>query len=89
MIRAAKAANEPGTIRVGTAELRSNLAKYLKLAQSGQKIVILQRGQSAYVLSRFEEPTPGSVLGCMRERTKHTPGEVVNAGESWEGGTLP
>lgn len=31
----AKAGTEPGTIRVGTAELRSNLAKYLKLAQSG------------------------------------------------------
>jgi antitoxin (DNA-binding transcriptional repressor) of toxin-antitoxin stability system len=74
---------------VGTAEFRTNLAKYLKLARAGQNVVILQRGRIAFVLSRFEEAAPLPVLGCLRDRTEYVQGAVLNAKESWDGGDLP
>ena len=77
------------THRVGTAEFRTNLAKYLRLAETGHRVVILQRGKGACVLSRFDGNAPAPVLGCMQDRTEMAAGAVVNAGEAWEGGALP
>lgn len=90
----AKARSKPRTstphaIRVGSAELRGNLAKYLKQARSGRPIIIQERGRSAYVLLKFEEEPAASTFGCMRERTDYTRGAVVNAAESWSAGTMP
>lgn len=74
--------------RVGTAEFRANLAKYLKQASSGQPVIIQERGRSAYILSRFEEPPP-SVFGCMGGRTEYVAGTVVHGNERWSGGDMP
>jgi prevent-host-death family protein len=94
MSRIAKAAPKRQTAtsdaeRVGTAEFRGNLAKYLKQAKAGTPVVIQERGRSAYVLSRFEEGPKASAFGCMRERTGYTAGAVVNATEPWTPGGMP
>jgi len=75
--------------RVGVAELRGNLATYLRAAKAGQPILIQERGRSAYVLTRFEEEPLPSVFGCMRDRTDYVAGAVVNAGEEWPSGRMP
>lgn len=75
--------------RVGAAEFRGNLAKYLKQAKSGTPVIIQERGRSAYVLLKFEEGDPASAFGCMRDRTEYVAGAVVNAGESWRPGAMP
>lgn len=76
--------------RVGAAEFRGNLAKYLKQAKSGTPVIIQERGRSAYVLLKFEEEGAAtSAFGCMRERTEYTTGTVVNAAEPWSPGALP
>ena len=75
--------------RVGVAEFRGNLARYLKQAGSGTPVVIQERGASKYVLVRFDEDAPPPIFGCMRERTAYTKGAVVNAPEPWPAGTLP
>jgi prevent-host-death family protein len=75
--------------RVGAAEFRGNLAKYLKQAKAGTPVIIQERGRSAYVLSRFEEGPKLSAFGCMRERTQYTAGAVVNASEPWPPGGMP
>ena len=75
--------------RVGSAEFRGNLAKYLKQAKSGRPVIIEERGRSVYVLLRFEESESASVFGCMRERTEYVAGAIVNATERWSPGTLP
>ena len=75
--------------RVGAAEFRTNLAKYLKLARSGRKVIIQQRGRNAFVLTRFEEGAPTTVLGCMRDRTQCAEGAVINARETWSAGEMP
>lgn len=75
--------------RVGVAEFRGNLAKYLKQAKAGTPVIIQERGRSAYVLLKFEEGAKASAFGCMRERTQYGAGAVVNAGESWPPGRMP
>lgn len=75
--------------RVGTAEFRTNMAKYFRLAKSGRQVIILQHGRSAYLLTGIEEAAPRSVLGCLRDRTLYVAGAVVNAKETWAGGSLP
>jgi prevent-host-death family protein len=75
--------------RVGTAEFRGNLAKYLQQAKAGTPVVIRERGRSAYVLVKLEESPSASVFGCMRDRTGYTPGTVVNADEDWSAGAMP
>jgi prevent-host-death family protein len=75
--------------RVGVAELRGNLARYLKQADAGTPIVIQVHGASKYVLLRFDEAAPPPIFGCLRERTAHAKGAVVNATEQWPAGALP
>jgi len=75
--------------RVGAAEFRGNLAKYLKRARSGTPIIIQERGRSAYVLLRFEQEASPTVFGCMRERTEYGQSAVVNADEPWPSGVMP
>lgn len=75
--------------RVGVAEFRGNLAKYLAQAGSGTPVVIQERGTSKYVLLRFDEAAPPPIFGCMRERTAYAKGAVVNAAEPWPVGALP
>jgi len=75
--------------RVGSAELRANLAKYLKLVKGGRPLIVQERGKSAYVLLKYEEQPPESVLGCLRDRTEYVRGTVVNAKEAWSAGELP
>jgi prevent-host-death family protein len=76
--------------RVGSAEFRGNLAKYLKRAKSGRPVIIQERGRSAYVLVRFEEEDAAPAFGCMRERTEYAAGTVLNATrESWSAGGMP
>jgi antitoxin (DNA-binding transcriptional repressor) of toxin-antitoxin stability system len=76
--------------RVGAAELRGNLAKYLRHAKAGRAVIIQERGRTAYVLVRFAEEPAASVFGCMRERTTYTRGAVVNAAPSeWGPGEMP
>jgi hypothetical protein len=76
--------------RVGTAEFRGNLAKYLRQAESGHPVVIQGRGRSTYVLRKLEEDeVAASVFGCMRERTLYAAGAVVSATEEWTPGPLP
>lgn len=78
-----------GSDTVGTAEFRANLAKYLKQASAGRPVIVQERGRDAYVLSKLEEAPPASIVGCMRERTEYTSGEVVNASERWRAGAMP
>ncbi|MGQ0504244.1 MAG: type II toxin-antitoxin system Phd/YefM family antitoxin [Myxococcaceae bacterium] len=73
----------PVAERVGTAEFRAHLAKYLRSARGGRAVVIEERGHGAYLLTRLEEPTRSTILGCMRDRTEYSSGTVVNAGETW------
>ena len=75
--------------RVGTAEFRGNLAKYLKQAKSGTPVIIQGRGRVAYLLLKFEGEASPSAFGCMRERTRYMPGAVVNAAEPWSPGAMP
>jgi prevent-host-death family protein len=74
---------------VGTAELRGNLAKYLRQAKAGTPIIIKERGRSAYVLLRFEDAAEPAAFGCMRARTEYAAGAVVNASEAWRAGVMP
>lgn len=74
---------------VGVAELRGNLAKYLKQAKAGTPVIIEERGHSAYVLLRFEEAAEAVAFGCMRARTEYAAGAVVNASEAWPPGAMP
>lgn len=102
MGRAAKDRGQPGQTRltkvarsaadaerVGIAELRGNLAKYLKQAKAGRVVIIQERGRSAYVLASFAAAAPASVLGCMRSRTEYTSGALIGATEDWDAGSLP
>ncbi len=73
---------------VGIADLRANLAKYLKLAAMGRPVIVRERGRAAYVLTRYQEQED-EVFGCMRERTQYTEGTILNADESWPPGTMP
>jgi prevent-host-death family protein len=73
---------------VGIADLRANLAKYLKLAAMGRPVIVRERGRAAYVLTRYQEQED-EVFGCMRERTQYTEGTVLNADESWPPGAMP
>lgn len=75
--------------RIGTAEFRGNLAKYLKQARSGRPVVIQERGRSRYLLLRFDQEAAPPIFGCMRERTGYTRGAVVHATEPWSPGSLP
>lgn len=75
--------------RVGTAELRGNLAKYLRTVESGHPLIIQDRGRDAYLLSKLASGAAPSIFGCMRDRTDHVPGSVTNAGESWSPGAMP
>lgn len=76
--------------RVGAAEFRGNLAKYLNRAKAGRPVIIQERGKSAYILVRFEDDEAAPAFGCMRERTECAAGAVVNATrESWSAGGLP
>lgn len=75
--------------RVGAAEFRGNLAKYLKQASAGRPVIIQERGRSAYVLVKLEDESPPSIFGCMSERTEYVVGTVVNAAERWSPGAMP
>lgn len=75
--------------RVGTSELRGNLAKYLKLAKAGTTVIIQERGRNAYVLLRMEDEAVPDAFGCMRDRTEYVPGAVVGAVEPWRAGRIP
>lgn len=79
--------NEPAE-SVGIAELRANLAKYLKVAASGRPVVVRERGRDAYVLTRYQ-PQDAAAFGCMRDRTQYTEGAVLNADEDWSPGEMP
>lgn len=73
---------------VGVAELRANLAKYLKLAASGRAVIVRERGRPAFVLTRYQEPDEG-IFGCMKDRIRYTEGTVLNANETWSPGDMP
>ena len=88
-VRAKPAVAAARARRVGVAEFRGNLARYLKQAESGTPVVIQDRGASKYVLLRFDEAAPPPIFGCMRERTAYAKGAVVNAAEPWPAGALP
>ncbi len=75
--------------RVGTAEFRGNLAKYLKQAKAGRPVIIQERGRGAYLLLKFEEEASRPAFGCMRDLTEYVGGTVVNADESWLPGAMP
>lgn len=75
--------------RVGTAEFRGNLAKYLKQASAGRPVIIQERGRSAYVLAKLDDEPRPSVFGCMSDRTEYVAGTVVNAAERWSPGVMP
>lgn len=75
--------------RIGTAEFRRHLAKYLEAANAGRPVVIQGRGRNAYLLLKVEDERPASVFGCMRERTDYAAGTVVNATEEWKSGEMP
>jgi prevent-host-death family protein len=85
-----RSSKTPSTVeRVGAAEFRTNLAKYLKLARSGRQVIIQQWGRNAFVLTRLEEGAPTTVFGCMRDRTQCAEDAVVGARETWPAGELP
>jgi len=85
-----KSEHNPANLSLaGSAELRANLAKYLKLVKGGRPLIVQERGKSAYVLLKYEEQPPESVLGCLRDRTEYVRGTVVNAKEAWSAGELP
>jgi antitoxin (DNA-binding transcriptional repressor) of toxin-antitoxin stability system len=74
---------------VGVTEFRGNLAKYLKSAKAGRAVVVLERGERAYVLRRIEAEPPQRIFGCMRERTEMAAKAVVGASEHWSAAELP
>jgi len=78
-------------IEVGVAELRRELARYLRAAEAGREIVIQDRGRDAFVLRRYEpERDPKGIgFGCMRDQTEYTAGTIWNADEAWAAGELP
>lgn len=76
-------------VRVGAAEFRGNLAKYLRQAESGRAVIIEGRDRSAYVLLKLEEDVSASVFGCMRDRTEYTAGTVFRSAEEWSPGSIP
>ena len=73
---------------VGIAELRANLAKYLKQASAGRPIIVRERGRPTWILTRYQERQE-DVFGCMKERTRYEQGTVLNADESWLPGKMP
>ena len=75
--------------RVGTAEFRAHLAKYLERAKSGRTVIIQERGRNAYVLLRFEDGGRPPPFGCMRGRIEYTSGAVVGGSEQWAAGEMP
>lgn len=75
--------------RVGTAEFRRNLAKYLGQARAGRPVTIVARSGDAFVLVRADVDAPRSIVGCMRDRTSYLSGSVVGATEPWSGGEMP
>ena len=75
--------------RVGIAEFRGHLAKYLKQASSGRPVVIQERGRSAYVLLKLDDEAVPSIFGCMRGRTEYAAGSVVNARVRGSAGAMP
>jgi hypothetical protein len=75
-------------VRVGAAEFRGNLAKYLNQAESG-RAVIEGRNRSACVLLKLEEDVSASVFGCMRDRTEYSAGTVFRSAEEWSPGAIP
>jgi prevent-host-death family protein len=75
--------------RVGVAEFRGNLAKYLKQASAGRPVIIQERGRGACVLLALEDEPAPSIFGCMKDRTAYVCGAVVNAAERWPSGGMP
>ena len=75
--------------RVGTAEFRGNLAKYLKQARAGRPVIVQERGRDAYVLIRLEEDGETPPFGCLAGRTDYTRGVVLGAEEPWRAAELP
>lgn len=75
--------------RVGTTELRGNLAKYLKKAKAGSPIIVQERGVDTYVLQAYQPEAAPSVFGGLRERTRYHADAVPNATEAWTSGELP
>jgi prevent-host-death family protein len=75
--------------RVGVAEFRGNLAKYLKQASAGRPVIIQERGRGAYVLLELEDEPAPSIFGCMKDRTAYVASAVVNAAERWPSGAMP
>ena len=76
-------------VRVGAAEFRGNLAKYLRRAKSGRPVIIEGRDRSACVLLKLDEETSASVLGCMRDRTEYSAGTVFRSPEECSPGSIP
>jgi prevent-host-death family protein len=87
--RARRAAATLSAERVGTAEFRGNLAKYLKQARAGRPVIIQERGRDAYVLVKLEDEGAAQPFGCLAARTEYTSGVVLNAEESWRPGAVP
>jgi prevent-host-death family protein len=75
--------------RVGTAEFRGNLAKYLKQARAGRPVIVQGRGRDAYVLIRLEEDGEPPPFGCLADRTDYAREGVLGAEERWRAGKLP
>jgi prevent-host-death family protein len=75
--------------RVGTAEFRGNLAKYLSQARSGRPVVVQERGRDAYVLIKFEQEGETPPFGCVADRTDYARGVVLGTDETWRAGSLP
>ncbi len=78
-----------GTLQVGSAEFRGNLAKYLRRAKEGLPVIVKERGKPTYILRRLDEESLPSVLGGLRERTSYSPGAIPRHSESWTAGALP
>jgi antitoxin (DNA-binding transcriptional repressor) of toxin-antitoxin stability system len=75
--------------RVGTAEFRGNLAKYLEQARAGRPVIVKGRGRDAYLLIRLEEDGEPPPFGCLADRTDYARGVVLGAEETWRAGALP
>lgn len=75
-------AQRAGADHVGTTDLRANLAKYLRRVKAGRIVIVQERGEDAYVITKVE-PKRRSGRGCMRDRTTYVEGAILNADEDW------
>ena len=66
-------------VKVGIGELRDNVSRYVRRAERGETIVIVNRDREVAVLQawRGRSPRPTRLLGCLKG-TARVRGDIVS-----------